>query len=84
MYMTQGPSGRSYHHNGDFSGDILCTDVSVDTGGIGGWMKTGDVKIPFEDMMHLVLAHFRSKAIGFLEQADDATLEKFFTNWSDT
>jgi hypothetical protein len=80
MYSTQGPSGRYYHHNSDFSGDVHTTVVLGETGTDETVMA--NVEIPFKDMLHLVLAHFRSKAVSFLEQADDATLEKFFTSWS--
>lgn len=80
MDTTQGPSGELYRHNGDFSGDVLTTVVVGDAFTEGA--EQVEVRIPFEDMLHLVLTHFRSKAISFLEQADDATLEKFFTNWS--
>jgi hypothetical protein len=75
MHTTTGPSGRVYHHNGDFSGNVLAESVSVDTGDLEGWKTCGDVEIPFADMRHLVLQRYRSRLILLLEEADDDRLE---------
>lgn len=82
MTWITGPSGNSYQCAADFTGNVKADSVSLDTGHPGGWKTVGDVEIPFEDMKHIVLQHLRQRAILHLENADDSTLEKFFTNWS--
>lgn len=82
MPQINGPSGRTYQCAPDFTGNVKADSVSLDTGHPGGWQTVGDVEIPFEDMKHIVLQYLRQRAILHLENADDDTLEKFFTNWS--
>lgn len=94
MHSTEAPSGQTYHHNGDFSG-VVMADIPVRhqtrypekdhtraSCVIENEFTTHpyvEVEIPFEDVKYLVLAYLRSKAVSFLEQADDETLEKFFS-----
>ena len=94
MHSTTAPSGLTYHHNGSFSGvvkteipvreqtgypdkDHACAREKFVRRG-GQTQAYVEVEIPFADMKHLVLSYLRSEAIGFLEQADDAALAKFF------
>lgn len=87
MHTTRGPSGLYYHHNGDYSGDVMVTvpferatpdpySTYVAKAEIDEQQRKVTVDIPFEDMRRLVLAHLRSKLIEELEQADDDKLEQ--------
>lgn len=96
MHSTQGPSGLYYHHNGDYSGDVKVTIPMMRrelyTWGSGTVQVEIDeprqqvtVDIPFEDMRHLVLSHYRSLMTGRLENADDKELERLLRlNWEES
>lgn len=89
----------TFHHNGDFSGSVKFeVPVAPDESWTGDGdritasqpyrqtitqRQVVEVEVPFEDLKYLVLQQIRLKAIAFLETADDATLEKFFTGWSE-
>ena len=83
--LRTAPSGLVYDHDADFIGGVRVelpmrrragTDHGVRT--INANDLTVEVIIPFEDMRHLVLASLRSRMLLHLQEADDATLEKFF------
>ncbi len=84
MRSTDAPSGLTYHHNGDYSGAVRVeipmgrrAGTSYGVSSVDYNEQTTTVDIPFEDMRHLVLASIRKRMIMHLEEADDATLEKF-------
>lgn len=76
-----------YHHNGDYSGDVKVT-VPMTRHESRPWGTTTTkveidehrrevtVDIPFDDMKHLVLDHYRSRMISCLENADDQEVER--------
>lgn len=94
MKTTRAPSGQIYAHNSSFTGTVKFElPVHPDKDWDGDGNRSGvskpfrqaitqrevvEVEITFEDMKHLVLSYLRSQAVGFLEQTDDAALEKFF------
>jgi hypothetical protein len=98
MINTHAPSGLRYDHNADFSGTVTVEiPVQPDEDWTGDGDRTTatepyaqaftqrrvvQVEIPFADIRHLALAHLRRRAILALEQADDDTLEKFFSGWN--
>jgi len=71
-----GPSGRKYHHNGDFSGDVIACvspgDVTQEHD-----PEVGDfsaVSIPAEDILAVAAEFVRSKRIEQLESADPISI----------
>jgi hypothetical protein len=62
-----------FHHNGDFSGNVLIVvrEEKVEPGPAG----MSFVEVPFEDLRELVFAYLRDKGIGKLEQISDDELE---------
>lgn len=61
MRSTQGPSGATYIHHGDYSGDVKIHTADLAT--------AGDYSlIPFDDMLHLVAEFLRTKEISRWEQ----------------
>lgn len=84
MRSYDAPSGLSYHHNGDYSGDVKIAVPMRRPGKTYSWGQTSDivveiddrdqaviVDIPFEDMKHLVLDYYRSELISRLERGDE-------------
>lgn len=63
MHATVGPSGTVYHHNGDFSGDVVFNPPSPE-----GILPLEAVSVPFADMLELVGAWYKDKKISALEQ----------------
>lgn len=57
MRSFEGPTGRTYLHNSDFSGDVLIPAESQDKWGT-------DIAIPFADMVALVAEFLREKEIA--------------------
>lgn len=96
---TRAPSGLRYSHDADFSGTVKFElPVSPDEHWDGDGNRAGVtspyrqeftqrevvcVEIPFADIRHLALMHLRRRAVAALEEADDATLEKFFSGWNE-
>jgi hypothetical protein len=67
MHSFEAPSGTTYHHNGDFSGNIVMD---------GEDRLGGDIEIPFEDIRALYLESLRRSKISALEQASADFLEE--------
>lgn len=70
MHSFIAPSGRTYLHSGNFTGDI---EVQVDTTHQGGL-----VAIPFEDIRAIYLESLRRQEIEELEAAEYHELETRF------
>jgi GTPase involved in cell partitioning and DNA repair len=65
MYTTQtGQSGIYWHHNGDYSGDVI---VRVPSGSVTIDSAGARVEIPFEDIRELVANYVRNEKIARLE-----------------
>lgn len=69
MRSTTGPSGNTYHHNGDFSGHVIMQAEELDSGG------KHSVAIPMEDILHLAAAYMRQKAI---ERVENMSVDEIF------
>ena len=69
MHSFNAPSGRTYHHNGDFSGavkfDAQVEMMSPTSAGLA-W-----VEVPFEDLRALVAEYARRERISRLEEMSD-------------
>jgi len=59
MHSFDAPSGATYFHNGDFSGDVEFI--------VGENLYT-EVKIPFTDLKALVAKYVRNARVEWLEQ----------------
>lgn len=57
MHRTDGPEGTSFHHNGDFSGDVTIEPAGADYG----------VDIPFADLQYLVTVEKERRLTEALE-----------------
>lgn len=70
MHAFNAPSGVCYHHNGDWSGDVL--------------FVTGDdemqVEVPFADILAMAMEYLRGELVERLEQADTAELVTLLTH----
>lgn len=94
MHSTTGPSGLTYHHNGDYSGDVKVT-IPLERHKTRPWGTTTTkfdiderirqvtVDIPFEDMRWLVLRYLQSKLISRLEDANDDELEQLLLGFKE-
>jgi hypothetical protein len=65
MHSFDAPSGATYFHNGDFSGDVELI-LNQDT----------TLGIPFEDIRALYLEYLKRSKISALEQASHDFLEE--------
>lgn len=65
MHSFEAPSGATYYHNGDFSGDVL--------------MDGNQLAIPFEDIRAIYLEYRRQRAIATLVSAEYFELEEKLT-----
>lgn len=67
MHSYDSPtSGISYHHHGDYSGDVVVTDLDRAISSTYGYPR---VEIPFEDMRSVVFNYLRSQKIQQVEAA---------------
>lgn len=69
MHSFTAPSGRTYHHNGDFSGGVK---VPVGEMPVSGFTIYED--IPMADLVALVASMIRRQKIREIEDMDDAEL----------
>jgi hypothetical protein len=83
MHTTKGPGGTVFHHNGDYSGDVVIQFDAPTESGKGSYMQSPDgdlvnwrIEVPFADVRALVLGYLRDKRISELEDAGDGELEK--------
>jgi hypothetical protein len=68
MHSFDAPSGATYHHNGDFSGNVEFTVTAMD--------RVNGVKaVPFADLKALVAQHVRNVRIEAIENGDDYSLD---------
>jgi hypothetical protein len=69
MHSFDAPSGRTYHHNGDFSGDVrLITTVEVLTDDRQSFVqKETEIDIPFADLAALVAEYVRRERASALD-----------------
>lgn len=68
MHSFDAPSGTTFHHNGDFSGNVYFDKPTID-GQIG-------FAIPFADVKALVAKHVRDERIRRVENGDDYSVAK--------
>lgn len=66
MHSFDAPSGRTYHHNGDFSGDVVFTQSTTEDGSLED--VDVEVEVPFADLKALVAQHVRNVRIEWIEQ----------------
>jgi hypothetical protein len=73
MHSFIAPSGRIYHHNGDFSGEVRADTEQFYT------TTVEEIAIPFDDMVALVLQHLLARRITALENMtpDELAAELF-------
>jgi hypothetical protein len=67
MHSAETRSGRTYHHNGDFSGEVW---IAVAPSEVGG----GVAKIPAGDLIDIVAEYIRDRHIVSIEAADTEEL----------
>jgi len=77
MHSFEAPSGTTYSHNGDFSGDVQFTTLNAD---LRGTVST--VVVPFDDFKALVAEYVRRKKIESVERmTDDQALGRMGVEW---
>lgn len=75
MHSTEASGGTTFHHNGDYSGDVQIsvtaeiTEVDL--------LGNGYVEVPFADLHELVLGYLAHKLGTSLKQFTPAELEEF-------
>lgn len=86
MHRTDGPSGQSYFHNGDFSGPVRIDAATAQSEEeaekksgvvvIPSDGKYGDVEvfIPGKDILHLAAEYIRNRKVSAIEQMTTAQL----------
>ncbi len=60
MHTTEGEKFR-FHHNGDFSGDVVIVNNETDE----------HIRVPMSDLLSLVAKYVRQRRIEELESASD-------------
>lgn len=76
MHTHRADGGTVFHHNGDYSGELVITvPVAAEPiqGPFGGTVWR--VEVPFADVRELVFAYLRARKIEQIEQASDAAFE---------
>lgn len=69
MHSSEAPSGLTYHHNSDFSGNVFVDGDEVSEFGME--TEDGGIGIPAQDILFLAAQIIRMKKIQALEQASD-------------
>lgn len=69
----------TFHHNGDYSGDVIVNIPTQDVRDITGVTDTIQVAIPFANMRALVLDQIRSEIVGQFEHMSPAELVTWLT-----
>lgn len=73
--------GTTFHHNGDYSGDVIIERGSVSAKPVLHHKShTATYKVPYSHMEELVLDKLRNETIVRLEQASYDDLRKLFFN----
>lgn len=75
MHTSKTPHA-TFHHNGDFSGDVK---MMVEPQMVEPMFGVVQVTIPFKDLRTLVFQYLRDKMIAELEGMSDKDLEESFT-----
>lgn len=66
-HTFEGPSGRFYFHNGDFSGEI---EFTIDTTYQGGF-----VSMPFKDLEALYMKYLGTMSLEAMEQVTTTLMQ---------
>lgn len=75
MHTHKTPNA-TFHHNGDYSGDI---QIMVEPQMVESVFGKVQVTIPFKDLRALVFQYLRRKMVSELEDMSDKDLEESFT-----
>jgi hypothetical protein len=71
---TRRGEGTTFHHNGDYSGEVVIEAKMYGRPGRQDHIET--VEVPFEDLRELVYGYLRMKRTAALEGATDDEFEK--------
>jgi hypothetical protein len=73
MHNFDAPSGTTFHHNGDFSGDVTFIAKILETEDYDS--DTGVISVSFDDLKALVAKHVRDAKIYAIEIGDHYSIE---------